>query len=104
MKAQVRFFDHDSLTEDELVARVKEVVGSGKVSSIEVYPDSNDPLDHIYFGIQQLITTEQLDVLFTSESIYSEKLQLLRARVLGTLTTELDKVIADNERKVSGES
>lgn len=73
------------------------------MSSIEVYPDSNDPIDHIYFGIQQLITTEQLDAFFNSETTYPAKLEKLRAAVLRQLISELDKVIVDNEAKVSGD-
>ena len=99
MKIILKYHDDDALGVEEAVARAK-IMGV-KVSSIESYPDSNDPLDHIYFGIQQLITHKQLDLLFDNEALYHEKIQELRSLVLTQVTSELDRAIADNERRVT---
>lgn len=99
MKAIVKFFDESALTVEEVVSRVEQGLGV-KPSSIEVYPDSGEPLDHIYFGIQQLITYRQLDVLFSTGPLYQTKLAQLRAEVLELIENELDRVISDNEQKL----
>lgn len=100
MKAIVKFHEHNALTVEEVLARAKDALGVTP-SSIEIYPDSNDPLDHIYFGIQQLITYKQLDLLFETGPLYHDKLSVYRAEVLKILENELDRVISDNESKVS---
>lgn len=102
MKVILKYYEDSALTEEEVVARASESLGVTP-SSIEIYPNSNDPLDHIYFGIQQLITYQQLDNLFESGPLYPEKIKKLRAETIQVLTNELDRVIADNEHKVSSE-
>lgn len=100
MRADLRIFDNTSLTAEEVRARLESALGC-KPISIDVYPDSNDPLDHLYFGIQGLITHQQLDLIFESGALYQDKLKTLRAEVLAQIEVELDRVIADNEQKVS---
>jgi hypothetical protein len=100
MKVIVKFYEESALTIEEVYARVKEGLGVTP-SSIEIYPDSNDPLDYIYFGIQQLITNDQLDCLFDAGPLYPKKLSALRASATQQLENELDRVISDNESKVS---
>lgn len=102
MKVILKYYEDSALTEEEVIARATESLGV-KPSSIEIYPNSNDPLDHIYFGIQQLITYQQLDMLFEAGPLYMDKLNKLRSETLGVLTNELDRVIADNEHKVASE-
>lgn len=100
MKVITKFYEESALTVEEVVSRIKDGLGVTP-SSIEIYPDSNDPLDHIYFGLQQLVTYKQLDYLFDAGPLYQEKLAALRAEVLQQLENELDRVISDNESKVS---
>lgn len=100
MKVILKYYDSSSLSEEEVVSRAKESLGV-QPSSIEIYPDSNDPLDHIYFGIQQLVTYRQLDMLFQAGPLYGDKLSALKAEIMSHLEDELDRVISDNEHKVS---
>lgn len=102
MKVILKYYEDSALTEEEVIARAKESLGVSP-SSIEIYPNSNDPLDHIYFGIQQLVTYRQLDMLFESGPLYGEKVSKLKAEIMQILESELIRVISDNEHKVSND-
>ena len=64
-------------------------------------PESTMAYDHIYFGLQQLITHEQLSILFDKGTSYQTDLKKLREQVLYKVTEIIDQVIIDNESKVS---
>jgi len=100
LKARIRLIDQDVLTKEELVERIKQLHGCQE-SDIEVFPDSDDPLDYISFGIQQLITHRQIDLFFESGPLYEERLVVLRRQVLDQLESELDRVIVLNEDKLT---
>jgi len=97
MKLIAKFHDVDSFTGTEAVRRAKDLLG--EYTDIQAYPSTRDPWDGIYFSIQQIITDEQLNILFDSGALYPSKLKELRSRVLGRLEKELDEVIQDNEHK-----
>lgn len=97
MKIVAKFHDVESFTSDEAIRRAKDVLG--EFSEVKAYPSTTDPLDTIYFAIQQLITEEQLNLIFDEGALYSQKIKELRSRIMGILTKELDEVIADNEYK-----
>ncbi len=101
MKVILKYYEDAALSEEEVIARAKDSLGVSP-SSIEIYPNSNDPLDHIYFGIQKLITYKQLDLLFETGPLYGDAVSKLKAETLLVLEQELDRVISDNETKVSG--
>lgn len=72
----------------------------GKTAQVEVMPESTMAYDHIYFGLQQLITHEQLSILFDRGSAYQQEVKKLREQVLYKITEIMDQVIIDNESKV----
>jgi hypothetical protein len=92
-----KFHDVDSFTSAEAIRRAKDVLG--EFTDIKAYPSTNDPWDGIYFSLQQIITDEQLNILFDSGALYPSKLKELRSSILGRLEKELDEVIQDNEHK-----
>jgi hypothetical protein len=98
MKVVIKYADIESLTSDEVVRRNLHLYGPGTEG--KVYPSSNDPWDLIYFGIQQLITQEQLELLYDSGALYDSKLNELRKEMHRKLGEELCQVIMDNEKKV----
>jgi len=98
MKVVVKYADIDSLTSEEVVKRNMHLYGPG--TEVKVYPSSNDPWELIYFGIQQLITQEQLELLYDSGALYETKVNELRKSMLVKLDEELNQVIMDNEKKV----
>lgn len=99
MKVTIKYLDNDSLTAEEVVARAKRNYGD----YVEVYvePTSSKPLDMIYFAIQQLVTYDQLALLFDEKELYSTKSTILQAEVLAKLQRELSAVFKDNETKVT---
>lgn len=97
MKIVAKFHDVESFTADEAIRRAQDVLG--EYSDIKAYPSTTDYWDTIYFAIQQIITDEQLNLLFDESVLYPQKIKELRSRMLGRLTQELDEVISDNEYK-----
>lgn len=99
MKVQITFYDDESLSVEEAVRQA--IDNYGPKAKVEVNPDSSMAYDHIYFGVQQLMTHEQLSLLFSKEGDYHAQLEKLRDRVLEKIKEILDQVIIDNESKVT---
>jgi len=98
MKVQITYHDNESYTMEEVVKQA--VHNYGKAVQVEITPESSLAYDHIYFGLQQLITHEQLSLLFDKDTAYQQDLKKLRESVLYKVTEIIDQVIIDNESKV----
>lgn len=98
MEVQITYQDSESFTVEEVVRQA--VQNYGKMVKVRVMPESTMAYDHIYFGLQQLLTHEQLSILFDKGSTYQSELKKLRERVLYKVTEIVDQVIIDNESKV----
>jgi hypothetical protein len=98
MKVQITYHDNESFTMEEVVKQA--VHNYGKAVNVEITPESSLAYDHIYFGLQQLITHEQLSLLFDKDTAYQQDLKKLRESVLYKITEIIDQVIIDNESKV----
>ena len=99
MKVTIQYYDEESLTIEEVISRAKSNYGS--FVEVDVQPSSNKPKDIIYFALQQMITHEQLSLLFDNKAVYPTKLAQLKAEVLADVMHELSSVIKDNEIKSS---
>ena len=99
MKVKITYHDNESFTVEEVVKQA--VHNYGKMAQVEVMPESTMAYDYIYFGLQQLITHEQLSMLFDKDPTYQKDLKKLREQVLYKVTEIIDQVIIDNEAKVS---
>lgn len=99
MQITITYNDQDSFTKEEVVRQA--VHNYGKAAKVEVWPDSTNAHDFIYFGIQQVITHEQISLLFDKSTDYQTQLKKLRAEVLYKIEEILDAVIVDNEAKVA---
>lgn len=99
MKVNVSYHDIDALTVDEVVAQAKH--NYGKMVQVTVSPETNTAESYIYFGLQQLVTHEQLSLLFDRNANYQQDIKHLRNTALFKVTELLDKVLLDNEDKVS---
>jgi hypothetical protein len=97
MKLIAKFHDVDSFTAAEAVRRAKDLLGD--YTDIKAYPSTNDPWDIIYFGLQQITTGKQLNMLFDEGALYPQKLKEFRSEIASRLLAELDEVIQDNEHK-----
>jgi len=99
MKVTITYHDTESFTVEEVVKQA--IHNYGKQAVVEVMPESTMAYDHIYFGLQQLLTHEQLSILFDKGSDYQSELKKLRDRVVYKITEIIDQVLVDNESRVS---
>ena len=79
MKVTLTYHDNDSFTMEEVVKQA--VHNYGKAVQIEIMPESTMAYDHIYFGLQQLITHEQLSLLFDKDTAYQKDIRKLNWNV-----------------------
>jgi hypothetical protein len=98
MKVTITYHDNESFTMEEVVKQA--VHNYGKAAQVEITPESTMAYDHIYFGLQQLITHEQLSLLYDRGSAYQQDIKKLRDAVMYKVTEIVDQVIIDNESKV----
>jgi hypothetical protein len=63
-------------------------------------PESTIAYDLIYFGLQQLLTHEQLSLFYDSGGSYQQDIKKLRSDVIYKIEEIIDQVIIDNESKV----
>jgi hypothetical protein len=98
MKVTITYHDSESFTVEEVVKQA--VHNYGRLAQVDVMPESTMAYDHIYFGLQQLITHEQLSLLFDKGSSYQQDIKRLRDQIIYKVTEIVDQVIIDNESKV----
>lgn len=98
MKVTITYHDNESFTVEEVVKQA--VHNYGRMAKVEVMPESTMAYDYIYFGLQQLVTHEQLSLLFDKGSSYQQDIKKLRDQVLYKVTEIIDQLIVDNESKV----
>jgi hypothetical protein len=98
MKVTITYHDNDSFTVEEVVKQATH--NYGKAAQVNIMPESTMAYDHIYFGLQQLITHEQLSLLYDKDTVYQQDIKKLRESVLYKVTEIIDQVIIDNESKV----
>ena len=98
MKVTITYHDNESFTVEEVVKQA--VHNYGRQIQVEVMPESTIAYDHIYFGLQQLLTHQQLSLLYDRDSSYQTDVKKLRSEVLYKVTEIIDQVIVDNESKV----
>jgi hypothetical protein len=98
MKVTITYHDSESFTVEEVVKQA--VHNYGRLAQVEVMPESTMAYDHIYFGLQQLITHEQLSLLFDRDNSYQQDIKRLRDQIIYKVTEIVDQVFIDNESKV----
>lgn len=98
MKVVIEYHDSDSLLVEEIQKHAK--TNYGATASVRILPESDTPLDHIYFGLQRYITGKHLTLLYDSGSMYPKDLEQLRSETLYKLGEILDEVIMDNEARI----
>lgn len=99
MKVTITYHDNESFTVEEVVKQA--VHNYGRLAQVDVMPESTMAYDHIYFGLQQLVTHEQLSMLFDKGTSYQQDIKRLRDEIIYKVTEIIDQVIVDNESKVS---
>ncbi len=99
MKITITYHDNEAFTSEEVVKQAEH--NYGKTVKVDIMPESAKAHDLIYFGLQQIITHQQLGLLYDDKHGYHASLQRLRSETLYKLEEILDQVIIDNETKVA---
>lgn len=99
MQVTIKYYDNESLTVEEVVRQAEN--NYGKNIKVEIMPESTIAYDLIYFGLQQLLTHEQVSMLYNKSDTYQVDLKKLRSDVIYKIEEIIDQVIIDNESKVS---
>lgn len=99
MKITITYHDEESFTREEVVKQA--IHNYGKAAEVHIMPDSTKPHDLIYFALQQIITHDQLSMLYDDKLGYPSSVQKLRSETLYKLQEIIDQVIIDNESKVA---
>lgn len=102
MQVTITYHDNDSLLIEEVVRQAKN--NYGERTNISIAPESDTPIDHLYFALQRLITGEQLTLLFDSGATYQKDLEKLRAETLYKVGEVLNEVLMDNEHRIHQEN
>lgn len=102
MEVNIKYHDNSSFLIEEVIKQAKANYGSRV--HVTVNPDSDTPIDYLYFAIQRLITGEHLTLLFDSGPTYQKDLEKLRTETLYKIGEVLNEVIMDNETKIHQET
>lgn len=101
MNVNINYIDRDSFTGEEIRTQAKRLFGSS--ASVSVTPESSRLEDYLYFAIQGMITTDQVSMYFDDKDKYPQDLQKLRLEVSAKMQEVLDRVIVDNELRITRE-
>ena len=100
MQVIVKYHDTESFLIEEVQKQATN--NYGKTATVQVLPESDTPLDIIYFGIQRYITGKHLSLLYDSGHSYQQDLDKLRKETLYKLGEILDDVLMENESRIQG--
>jgi hypothetical protein len=101
MQVIVKYHDNDSFLIEEIVKQAK--TNYGAAASVKVLPESDTPIDYLYFALQRLITGDQLSLLYESGELYPQHIDRLRNEILYKVGEVLNEVIIDNESRLHSE-
>lgn len=102
MLVKVEYHDDESLLIEEVIKRAKDNYGSRTV--VKVLPESDTPIDYLYFALQRLITGDQISLFYESGPTYQKDLEKLRAETLYKVGEVLNDVLIDNEHRLCKDS
>lgn len=98
MQVIVKYHDNESFLLEEVLKQAK--TNYGAAASVRVLPESDTPIDYLYFALQRLITGDQLSLLYESGALYPQHLDKLRQETLYKVGEVLNEVLMDNEHKL----
>lgn len=98
MRVKIEVNDKEAFTIEDAKKMYSTPFSEAKV---EIFPDSDNPRDFIYFGVQNLYTIDQLDIFYEYyPHLYEENLLALKEKILKEISQIVDQVFRDNELKV----
>ena len=98
MQVILKYYDQDSFLPEEVIRQAKH--NYGEKVQVVVRPESDTPMDYLYFALQRLITGDHLTLLYESGPTYQQDLEKLRTQILYKVQEVLNDVIIDNEAKI----
>lgn len=98
MQVKITYHDHTALTVEEVVRQAQS--NYGKEVDVKCMPDSTMAYDYLTFGVWQLLTHEQLGLMYDKGRDYQSEISKLRSKVIGKITEIVDQVIIDNEARI----
>jgi hypothetical protein len=101
MQVIIKYHDNESFLPEEVIRQAKH--NYGNQVSVSVRPESDTPMDYLYFALQRLITGELLSLIYDSGPTYQQDLKKLRAEIFYKVGEVLDDVIIDTEHKLHQE-
>ena len=90
-------YQEEHLTPEEINSQAKQFYGDNCL--VEVQPTSLEPEHLILYAIDQLITDEQVNLMFNDKILYHDKMKEFRKKWNNYLQFKLNAVIMDNEER-----
>ncbi len=93
MQVIVKYHDNSSFLPEEVIRQAEQNYGSR--ASVTLLPDSDTPIDHLYFAIQRMITGDLLTAYYDSGSHFERDLAKLKSEFLYKVSEVIDDVVYD---------
>lgn len=102
MQVILKFHDNEALLPEEVIRQAKHNYGDR--CQVTVRPESDTPIDYLYFAIQRLISGDHISLYYDSGPTYQQDLKKLRAEMMYKIEEVLNDVIIDNEQRLHQEN
>lgn len=99
MKVKIEYHDNQSFLVEEVIKQAKTNYGNNV--HVSVLPESDTPVDYLYFALQRLVTGRQVSLLYDSGHLYQKDLGILRSEIMYKVGEILNDVLIDNESKLN---
>jgi hypothetical protein len=101
MKVILQYHDTSSFLPEEIIRQAEENYGNRV--NITLLPDSDAPIDHLYFAVQRMITGDFLTVYYDSGALYEKDMKKLRAEFLYKVGEVFDDVVHEVTKNLNQE-
>lgn len=101
MRVIIEHHDSTSFLPEEVIRQAQQAYGAR--ASVTLLPDSDTPIDHLYFAIQRLITGDLLSIFYDSGPTFPNDLAKLKSEMLYKVSEVMDDVVNDVLTKLNQE-
>lgn len=96
-RVNIEYIEQD-LTMEEVADLVRRKYGDA--ASVTFSPATDTTESAIDFALQKLITKDQLNALFGTKELYPNFKRAIKDRALNIVSSAIDNVLEENERKL----
>lgn len=93
MRVNVKYHDNSSFLPEEVIRQAEQ--NYGPRATVTLLPDSDTPIDHLYFAVQRMITGDLLSHYYDSGSHFERDIARLKAEFLYKVSEVLDDVVQE---------